>query len=102
MITVVGGSGQTIINVTLTISNSPPLNANPSSLVFNYQTGGSTPGAQGVVVITSGAVANFTANATTTTGGNWLSVTPQLSTTPSSLSVSVNPVGLTAGTYNGT
>jgi uncharacterized protein (TIGR03437 family) len=71
-------------------------------MVFNYQTGGSTPGAQGVVVITSGTAANFTANATTTSGGNWLSVSPQLSTTPSSLSVSVNPVGLTAGTYNGT
>lgn len=101
-ITVVGGSGQTIINVTLTISNSPPLNATPSSLVFNYQTGGSTPAAQGVVVITSGTVANFSASATTTSGGAWLAVTPQLSTTPSSLSVTVNPVGLTVGTYNGT
>src|SRR5206468_1944166 len=35
-------------------------------------------------------------------GGSWLSVTPASGTTPSNVSVSVNPAGLAAGTYNGT
>jgi uncharacterized protein (TIGR03437 family) len=39
---------------------------------------------------------------TTAAGSNWLAVTPTSGTEPGSLSVSVNPTGLAAGTYTGT
>ncbi|MCH8269147.1 MAG: hypothetical protein IH846_16710, partial [Acidobacteria bacterium] len=43
----------------------------------------------------------FTTAATTTSGGNWLSVNPASGTAPSSLVVSVDPSGLLAGSYQG-
>ena len=74
-----------------------------SSLDFGYVSGGAIPAAQTVQVTSSGSPLNFTAVANPGTAGvNWLSVTPVTGTTPSSFSVSVNPSGLTAGTYIGT
>jgi hypothetical protein len=35
-------------------------------------------------------------------GGPWLTITPSTGSTPSTLKISANPTGLTAGTYNGT
>ena len=49
----------------------------------------------------SGAAITYTATASTTTGGNWLAVTPGNITTPTGVSVSVIPGSLTAGTYTG-
>ena len=76
----------------------PTMNVAPSLLNFAYQGGGIVPQSQAITLSASSATA-FTA---ATTGGNWLSVSPSSGTTPSSLSVSVNPVGLLAGTYTGT
>ena len=42
-----------------------------------------------------------TASAATTSGGPWLTVTPTSGTVPGNFSVTVNPVNLAAGTYNG-
>jgi hypothetical protein len=50
----------------------------------------------------SGAALSFTTTSTTTTGGSWLTATPASGTTPGSISVTVNPTGLAAGTYTGT
>jgi len=40
-------------------------------------------------------------HAATRSGGTWLSAAPTSGTTPGTVSVSVNPVGLAPGTYNG-
>jgi hypothetical protein len=49
----------------------------------------------------AGDRAVFHPTAITGDGGTWLSVTPDIATTPTSLTVSVDPTGLKAGTYYG-
>jgi uncharacterized protein (TIGR03437 family) len=51
------------------------------------------------VTVSATSAAAFTAAAS---GGSWLAVNPASGTTPASLSVSVNPAGLSPATYNGT
>ena len=43
----------------------------------------------------------FAASASTTSGGNWLAVSPASGTAPASFSVSVTTTGLAAGSYTG-
>jgi hypothetical protein len=59
--------------------------------------GGTVPAGQSINVTGSSAM-GYTA----TSSGSWLSVTPASGNTPGSLTASVNPSGLAAGTYNGT
>ncbi|MEP6960721.1 MAG: hypothetical protein ABI995_01490, partial [Acidobacteriota bacterium] len=73
--------------------------ASPTSLSFSANAGGSAPAAQSVSVTSTGAALSFITSASST--GNWLSATPVSGTTPATLSVSVNPSGLGAGTYDG-
>ncbi len=77
------------------------LSANPSSLSFSYTLGGAVPAQQSVTITSSGAAADFTASASTTSGGNWLSVSPANGTSTATLQVSVNPAGLASGVYAG-
>ncbi|MGC2198086.1 MAG: choice-of-anchor D domain-containing protein, partial [Terriglobales bacterium] len=84
------------VTLTVTAAAAPTLSASPLSLSFTYQSGGTTPAAQTVNLTSSGAV-SYTAAASP----GWLSVTPAGGSTPGSLSVSVNPAGLAAGSYTG-
>lgn len=77
-----------------------PLSASPSSLSFTYAAGGPIPNTQNIAV-TSTTVASFNVSTTTDSGGNWLSANPATSPTPGTVTVAVNPVGLSQGTYNG-
>jgi uncharacterized protein (TIGR03437 family) len=72
----------------------------PNSLNFSYTMGGTAPATQTLSIASSGASIGFLA-AASTASGTWLSVTPLNNTTPTSLTVSVNSAGLTAGTYQG-
>lgn len=101
-ISVIGSAGQSLIPVTLTVGNTPPLILAPTALTFNFQTSGTVPQAQGLAVTTSGNTLNFTTSAATSSGGSWLAVNQASAATPAQLSVTVNPSGLAAGTYNGT
>ncbi len=99
------GSGATnnpqTVTVTLAIGQ---LGASPSTLSFNYQSGGTAPAAQ-TVAISSSAGLTFTTAAATTTGGNWLQVSPPVGSAPGNINVAVDPqviAALGAGTYNGT
>jgi trimeric autotransporter adhesin len=105
----------TITATTAGVANSPitipvtlqvtagALSLSTNTLGFTYIPGGSTPVAQTVQVSGSGSALNFTVAANSGTAGvNWLSVTPTSGTTPGTLSISVNPTGLAAGTYGGT
>ena len=81
-------------------SFAPPaaLTASPASLSFSYQVPSpNLPQSQALTVAASSAVP-FTAVAS---GGSWLTVNPTSGTTPANLSVSVNPAGLSPGTYTG-
>jgi len=75
--------------------------AAPTSLSFTDSTGGTAPAAQSVSVTSTGAALSFTAAASTSSGSNWLSVSPTTGSTPATLTVSVNTAGLGAGTYQG-
>ena len=75
----------------------------PTSLTFSLS---STPSgaplpAQNLSIASSATNVNFSA-VVSTSGPNWLAVSPLSGTTPAMLSVSANGAGLTAGTYNGT
>jgi uncharacterized protein (TIGR03437 family) len=71
----------------------------PGSLTFRYQLGGSAPAAQSLAI--SGAAGqSFTLSPSA--GAGWLSASPIGAAVPATVSVSVNPAGLAAGTYSGT
>jgi Viral BACON domain len=92
-----GNSPQSIA-VSLTVTNSA-LTVSPATLTFNSPNGGPVP-SQTLLVGSTGSALSIAATATTVSGVNWLSVTPN-GTTPASLSVAVNPSGLATGTFTG-
>ncbi|MEO8099465.1 MAG: hypothetical protein ABI811_17330 [Acidobacteriota bacterium] len=73
----------------------------PGSMTFNYQVGGATPAAQSLTIATTGASTGFSITPSTTSGGNWLEVSPATGVTPASVPVSVKVAGLLPGTYSG-
>jgi uncharacterized protein (TIGR03437 family) len=85
------------IGVTLTVSEAPPvLAAAPQTLTFQYTYGGAVPPAQTVAISNAGGGAlGWTASAS----AYWLAVSAASGGVPATLSVSVNPVNLAAGTY---
>ena len=96
-------NGSVTVTVTLNVSR-PALYAPSTPLVFNAQAGSTTPPPQQSFLLTSSGMDTsvpFTAAAATSSGGNWLSVTPASGNTPKMLLVNVNQAGLAAGTYNG-
>jgi uncharacterized protein (TIGR03437 family) len=102
-ITALGASNSPLtIPVALVVTSNLTLTVNPGSLAFNFQAGGPAPASQTLSVASSGVALNFTASASTTTGGNWLGVSPTGGgVTPATLSVSANAAGLAAGNYIG-
>ncbi|MBK9169821.1 MAG: hypothetical protein IPM24_20505 [Bryobacterales bacterium] len=90
------------IPVTLQVSPNPLIGASPAALTFNHQTAGATPGAQAVSLTSTGAQLNYQVQVTTETGQGWLTAGPSTGSTPGSITVGVNPVGLLPGEYNGT
>jgi uncharacterized protein (TIGR03437 family) len=103
-ITSTGATGSPqVVNVTLTVTQPQTLAASPTTLNFSYVIGGSSnPANQTIQLSSSASVAQFSAAATTASGGNWLSVTPTTGNTPATLTVAVNVTGLAAGNYSGT
>jgi len=100
-----GASGSPItIPVTFNIVTGQTLTASPATLNFSYALGGATPPAQTVQLTASGTTpAPFTTAITTSpAGGTWLAVSPTSGNTLATLSVTVSPASLTAGTYTGT
>ncbi len=101
-LTPTGGTAVTV-PLTLTVVGTPTISVATTALTFAYSAGSAAPAAQTIQVTATGSSAsNFAATATSS---GWLSVTPTSGTassgTPATLSVSVNPANLTAGTYSG-
>ena len=94
------------IELTVTAASAPQFAVEPSALSFQTGAGQSPPPAQTLRIrnVGSGAL-NWAARASTSSGGNWLAVTPPSgsvsSGTASSLQVSVNVAGLADGVYTG-
>jgi len=98
---------------------SVPLGVSPSSLTFTAATGGLPPGPQTLSIVSrAGASLPWTASASTSSGGTWLTICPSpgaacppgatsasgsaASGSPSPLSVNINLGTLAPGTYTGT
>ena len=90
-----------VIPVTLQIT-AGTLSLATNTLTFSQTAGSAAPPSQTVAVSSGGGQAiNYTAQASTSNGVNWLSVTPS-GTTPGTLTVSVDSSKLTTGQYTGT
>src|SRR5579871_903051 len=92
------GSGVTV-PVTLNLVAGVSVNASPTTLTFTGSASATIP-AQ-TVSVSAASTITFSTQVTTVSGGSWLSVGGN-ATTPSTLTVSVNPQGLATGTYTGT
>ena len=98
------GAGSVDIPVRLNVVAAATLTVTPSTAqTFNFVIGSTTtPAAKSVQVSTSADPSTFTATVQTDNGGNgWLQVTPSSGATPATVSIAVNPQGLTANTYTG-
>jgi uncharacterized protein (TIGR03437 family) len=71
----------------------------PQALTFNYSVGGSVPSAQTISITNTGA---GTLSWTASSVDYWLGVSPSSGSGAGTLSVSINPANLAAGTYTTT
>ena len=94
----------TLVLVTYTITDKPALVVTPHILVFTTSNNTVTPAAQSLsVTSTSRATAyNVSAEMSSPSGGTWLHVSPAQGQTAGTVTVSVNPAGLSQGVYDGT
>jgi uncharacterized protein (TIGR03437 family) len=91
-LTITVGSGQAPVTFTV---DRPQVST-------TFHIGHPSPSDEKVQLSAGGTTAtSFTAVASTTTGGNWLSVSPPSGFTPAALSLSFSPTGLSAGVYTG-
>ena len=89
-------------NYTVSVSQAgtkTSITVTPAAL--NFQTQPGAPAQSQSLQIGGTAGTAWQATAATLTGGAWLSVSPGAGQIPASLTALVNPVGLTAGTYQG-
>jgi len=96
---------QAVLNV-LPPGTIPPPQPSPSGLLFTANAGGASPAAQTVRVFAGGGTAvTFNASITELDDDGWLSVSPTSgtasATAPTEIRVSVDPSGLSSGTYRG-
>jgi uncharacterized protein (TIGR03437 family) len=79
-------------------SSTPAISVAPTTLSFT-SVNGSTPATQTFQITnTSGGTLNWTA----TSSATWLTISAASGTAPSTVTVSIDPAGLAANTYNGT
>ena len=95
------------IPVSLTVTNSAALNADASSVSFDYLNGFDITGPQTVTVTSTGtSILSFTVTASTAAAdGPWLSVAPSSGSTAGGsedLTIGTNASSMAAGTYHGT
>jgi uncharacterized protein (TIGR03437 family) len=85
------------VRIELTVLEPAQFIITPSTLTFNYQSGGPAPAPQTVELQASGQNANFSA---TVSGASWLSVNPSGAMTPKPLVITATPSpNMAPGTY---
>ncbi len=96
------------IPVSLVVTGQSTVSASPLQLSFSYQTGNPAPAAQQIQVTGTAPSLPFTVVTATQSGGNWLSAgvtsgaTPATAGAATPLSISVSPLQLGPGSYQGT
>jgi uncharacterized protein (TIGR03437 family) len=87
------------VGVTLVVTQAAPsLVLGSSTLTFQFTNGGAVPGAQGVTISNAGG---GTLAWTASSNAYWLGISASSGSAPATLSVSVNPANLAAGSYPG-
>lgn len=97
------GGAAVAVPVTLVVQSSPTVSATPATMPLTFQIGNANTPTGSIQVTGTSASLGFTATASST--GGWLAVTPasgNTGTNGATLNVTVNPAGLTVGTYTGT
>lgn len=94
--TVPAGPSQ-VIPVTVRVLSAAEVAPIPSSVIVVYHMGDPGPGAQNLALQAFTGVASYAAASTVP----WLTVSPTSGSTPATLSLTVNPAGLVAGSYYG-
>jgi uncharacterized protein (TIGR03437 family) len=93
------GASDSPVSITVTLSvaaGAASLAIAPRALTFNYTIGGAAPTAQGVSITNAGGgTLSWAASA----GPSWVGLSPVSGTAPATLSVSVNPAAMAAGTH---
>src|ERR1700677_1525152 len=93
---------QATVYVSLSVSGTSEISSNPTSLAFAAQQGASTATPNGIQVniLSNGPTLNYTLQAQTESGGNWLLLSAGSGTTGGApFTVSVNPSGLFASSF---
>ena len=85
------GSAQLMLPVTLTVTSTTTVSVTPTSLSFTQVQGGSTPAAQNLTLSATPGAATFTAVVASSTGGNWLQISPASGNANGTVQVSVQP-----------
>ncbi len=99
-------SGTTILSVPVTLNANSTgaasaISANPNSLSFVFAPNSTVATSQNVSLSSSSSnVTAYTATPLTYNGTPWLSVSPTSGSLPGELQVSVNPLGISAGTFS--
>jgi uncharacterized protein (TIGR03437 family) len=91
--------GRSVWDLQLAAPAPPAISAAPSSLQLAYTIGGAAPASQSIQIVNGGG---GTLAWSASSNAAWLTVTPASGTAPSTLSVSVNPANLSAGSYSAT
>ncbi len=101
-VSISAGGNAISVPVTLNVTSSAAPILTPSNLAFQHVTGTNAPPPQTIAVNSTAGAVSFSVSARTQIGANWLAVTTNTNSTPATLTVSVNPAGLSPGTYRGT
>ncbi len=100
LITPTGGSPVNVPVYLTILTGATTVTATPTTFTFDYRAGAAVPAAKPLTVSGGGAALAF--SATPSSNGNWLVVSPATGTTPATVNVSINPAGLSTGSYIGT
>jgi uncharacterized protein (TIGR03437 family) len=96
----VTAAGFPSLNVPIAFSVGGSLSIIPSPAALAFDATGAL--SQTVALAGNGGAAiSFTTTASTSGGGNWLSVTANVTFTPATLTVTINPLNVPVGTYQG-
>jgi uncharacterized protein (TIGR03437 family) len=103
-VTVKSGSlTSTDIGVVLTVGPPASVGLQPASLSFTHTIGNPSPATQTsrITSLSAATPQTFASPVSTFDGGNWLTATPDKTTTPAVMTVGVAPASLSAGVYHG-
>ena len=100
-ITVTGPDNTLSITVLLKVLDPPAPTATPASITFDYELGSPLPKQVVSIGATESVALNFTVSLATEPGVKWLVVSPTSGTTPTTITLTIDPAQLVPGKHQG-